>query len=195
LEDFMKRRLGPTERLYPMPTPLVVAGSGDRLGIMAVAWVAIAGSTPSSVVMSVRSTRHTLALIRETGEFTLNVPNVALAEAVDYCGIASGRNTDKFADTGLTPLASAVVATPIVEQCPLNLECRVMSEVPNGEYVLVIGEIVETHVDEDLVDDAGRLDVDRLDPLVYIPGNREYRGLGPKLADAFKIGRGVRPQE
>ena len=191
----MKRRLGPTERLYPMPSPLIVAGTGDRLGIMAVAWIAIAGSTPSSVVMAVRSTRHTLALIRETGEFTVNVPSVSLAEAVDYCGIVSGRNTDKFADTGLTAIPSAVVATPIVEQCPLNLECRVMSEVPNGEYVLVIGEIVETQVDEELVDDAGRIDVDALDPLVYIPANREYRGLGPKIANAFKIGRGVAPKE
>jgi flavin reductase (DIM6/NTAB) family NADH-FMN oxidoreductase RutF len=191
----MKRRLGPTERLYPMPTPLIVAGIGDRLGIMAVAWIAIAGSTPSSIVMAMRSTRHTLSLIRETGEFTVNVPSVSLAEAVDYCGIVSGRNTDKFADTGLTPVPSAVVATPIVEQCPLNFECRVMSEVPNGEYVLVIGEIVETHVDEELVDEAGRIDIDALDPLVYIPASREYRGLGPKVADAFKIGRAVAPKE
>ena len=191
----MKRRLGPTERLYPMPSPLIVGGSGDRIGVMAVAWVAIAGSTPSSIVMALRSTRHTLALIRETGEFTVNVPNVALAEAVDYCGIVSGRNTDKFADTGLTASPSAVVETPIVEECPLNFECRVMSEVPNGDYVLVIGEILETHVDEELVDDAGRIDVDALDPLVYIPGSREYRGLRGKVADAFKLGRGVVPKE
>ena len=85
--------------------------------------------------------------------------------------------------------------TPIVEQCPLNFECRVMSEVPNGDYVLVIGEILETHVDEELVDDAGRIDVDALDPLVYIPGSREYRGLRGKVADAFKLGRGVVPKE
>ena len=191
----MKRRLGPTERLYPMPTPLIVAGTGDRLGVMAVAWIAIAGSTPSSIVMAVRSNRHTLVLIRETGEFTVNVPNVALAEAVDYCGLVSGRNADKFADTGLTPIPSAVVATPIIEQCPLNFECRVMSEVPNGEYVLVIGEIVETQVDDGIVDEVGRIDVDALDPLVYIPGNREYRGLTGKVADAFKIGRAVAPKE
>ncbi len=191
----MKRRLGPTERLYPMPTPLVAGGSGDRIGVMAVAWIAIAGSTPSSVVMAIRSTRHTLALIRESGEFTVNVPSVKLAEAVDYCGIVSGRNTDKWEDTGLTPVPGSVVAAPIVAECPLNLECRVVQEIPNGEYVLVIGEIVETQADEDVLDDAGRVNVDALDPLVYIPSTREYRGLTPKVADAFKIGRGVAKPE
>jgi len=191
----MKLRLGPTERLYPMPTPLVVAGTGDKLGIMAVAWIAIAGSTPASVVMAIRKTRHTLALIRETGEFTVNVPSVALAEAVDYCGLVSGRSTDKFADTGLTPGHSHTVGTPVVEECALSFECRVMSEVPNGEYVLVIGEILETQVDEAIIDEAGRIDVDALDPLVYIPHTREYRGLGPKVADAFKIGKGVVPKQ
>jgi flavin reductase (DIM6/NTAB) family NADH-FMN oxidoreductase RutF len=187
----MKRRLGPTERLYPMPTPLVVGGTGDRISVMTVAWIAIAGSTPSSIVMAVRSTRHTLALIRESGEFTVNVASVALAEAVDYCGIVSGRNTDKFADTGLTPVAGAMVATPVIEECSLNLECRVVQEIPNGEYVLVIGEIVETQADEAILDDNGLISVDALDPIVYIPSTREYRGLTPKIADAFRIGRGV----
>jgi flavin reductase (DIM6/NTAB) family NADH-FMN oxidoreductase RutF len=187
----MKRSLGPTERLYPMPTPLIVGGSGDNVSVLPVAWVAIAGSTPSSIVMALRSTRHTLALIRATGEFTVNIPSVSLAEAVDYCGLVSGRTTDKFADTGLTTLPGTKVATPIVEQCPLNLECKVLSETPNGDYVLVIGEILETLADEAILTADGKIDVDLLDPLVYIPGTREYRGLGPKVADAFKIGRGV----
>ena len=187
----MKRSLGPTERLYPMPTPLVVGGSGSDVSVLPVAWIAIAGSTPSSIVMAVRSTRHTLSLIRASGEFTVNVPSVSLAEAVDYCGIVSGRATDKFADTGLTAVPATQVATPIIEQCPLNLECKVLSEVPNGDYVLVIGEIVETLADEAILTEDGKVDVDKLDPLVYIPGTREYRGLGPKVADAFKIGRGV----
>jgi flavin reductase (DIM6/NTAB) family NADH-FMN oxidoreductase RutF len=191
----MKRSLGPTERLYPMPTPLIVGGSGDKASLLPVAWIAIAGSTPSSIIMAVRATRHTLMLIRETGEFTVNVPSVSLAQVVDYCGLVSGRTTDKFADTGLTPLPGTKVATPIVEQCPLNLECRVMQEIPNGDYVLVIGEIVETQVDEELLDDKERIDVDKLDPLVYVPSTREYRGLTDKVADAFKIGRGVAPKE
>ena len=192
----MKRRLGPTERLYPMPTPLIVGGAGDRLGVMAVAWIAIAGSTPSSVVMAVRvDAPHARAHPRDRRVHRQHRRRVALAEAVDYCGIVSGRNADKFADTGLTPVPGAVVATPVIEQCPLNLECRVMQEVPNGDYVLVIGEIVETQADEAILDDKGRVDVDALDPLVYIPSTREYRGLTAKVADAFKIGRGVAERE
>jgi flavin reductase (DIM6/NTAB) family NADH-FMN oxidoreductase RutF len=187
----MKRSLGPTERLYPMPTPLVVGGSGSDVSVLPVAWIAIAGSTPSSIVMAVRATRHTLKLIRATGEFTVNVASVSLAQAVDYCGIVSGRTTDKFADTGLTAVPGSKIATPIVGQCPLNLECKVLSEVPNGDYVLIIGEIVETLADEAILTADGKVDVDLLDPLVYIPGTREYRRLGPKVADAFKIGRGI----
>jgi flavin reductase (DIM6/NTAB) family NADH-FMN oxidoreductase RutF len=189
----MKRSLGPTERLYPMPTPLIVGGSGDDASVLPVAWIAIAGSTPASIVMALRSTRHTLELIRTTGEFTVNIPSVSLAEAVDYCGLVSGRTTDKFADTGLTPVAGTKVSTPIVEQCPLNLECRVLSETPNGDYVLVLGEILETLADEAILTDDGKIDVDKLDPLIYIPATREYRGLGAKVGDAFKIGRGVVP--
>jgi flavin reductase (DIM6/NTAB) family NADH-FMN oxidoreductase RutF len=174
-----------------MPTPLIVGGKGTRLSVMPTSWIAIAGSTPSSVVIATRATRHTLALIRETGEFTVNVASVALAEAVDYCGLVSGRNTDKFEDTGLTAIPSAVVETPIIEECPLNLECRVLTEVPNGEYVLLIGEIVETQVDEAVLGDDDEIDVTKLDPLVYCPSSREYRGVTGKVADAFKIGHGV----
>lgn len=191
----MKRSLGPTERLYPMPTPLVVGGCGDELSLLPIAWIAIAGSTPSSIVMAIRESRETLRCIRQTGEFTVNVPNVALAEAVDYCGLVSGRTTDKFADTGLTQGTSNKVSVPIVEECPLNFECRVVSETPNGSYVLLVGEILDTQVDESVLTEDGQIDVDKLDPLVYIPGSREYRGLGPKVADAFKIGKAVTPKK
>jgi flavin reductase (DIM6/NTAB) family NADH-FMN oxidoreductase RutF len=186
----MKRRLGPSDRLFPMPVPLVVSGSGDELGVMAVAWIGIASATPPSVGMAIRNSRRTLELIRATREFTVNIPPVRLAEVVDYCGIVSGRKTDKFADTGLTPLPSAVVSTPILAECPYNMECRVTQELELGEYALVIGEVVETHVEEEAWDaEAARIDLDVLDPLAYCGGVREYRGLTPKVADAFVVGK------
>lgn len=187
----MKKRLGPSERLYPMPVPLVVGGHGDDLDVMAVAWANIASATPPTVAMAIRNTRHTLELIRQTGEFTVNIPSVALAAQVDYCGLVSGRSADKFAVAGLTPEPSAVVATPIIAECPYNMECRVTQEVLLGEYVLVIGEIVETHADEVVLDADDRVEMDALDPLVYCAGVREYRGLTPKVADAFSIGRAL----
>lgn len=187
----MKKRLGPVERLYPMPCPLVVGGTLEEADTLAVAWINVVASTPPTVAMGLRESRRTLELIRETGTFTVNLPTAEMAAAVDFCGITSGRTADKFAVAGLTLLPSALIDTPIIEQCPFNLECRVTEEVAVGAYRVVFGEIVEAHADEDvLVESEGTLvDMERLDPLVYIAGVREYRRLGEKVADAFSIGR------
>lgn len=191
----MKKRLGPSDRLYPMPCPLVVGGTAEVNDLLAVAWIGIGAGTPPSVAMALRDSRHTLELIRETGEFTVNIPPVSMAPEVDYCGITSGRSTNKWADTGLTPMPGAVVATPIIAECPYNMECRVTAMHDIGHYVLVVGEVVETHAEEGVLDETGeKVDVGLLDPLVYIAGSREYRGLGPVVAQAFSIGRTIGPR-
>jgi len=175
-----------------MPCPLVVGGTAEENDLLAVAWIGIGAGTPPSVAMALRDSRHTLEHIRETGEFTVNIPPVSMAPEVDYCGITSGRSTDKWADTGLTPMPGAVVATPIVAECPYNMECRVTAMHDIGHYVLVVGEVIETHADEHVLDETGeKVDVGLLDPLVYIAGSREYRGLGPVVAKAFSIGKSI----
>ncbi len=162
---------------------------------LAVAWIGIASGKPPSVSMALRKTRNTLELIRETGEFTVNIPTADQAPIVDYFGTTSGRDHDKFAETGWTPVASAIVSAPIIAECPYNLECRVTHELDIGEYALVVGEILETHAEESILDTTGdKVDVALLDPLVYIAGSREYRRLGDKVADAFSIGRTIRPE-
>ena len=192
----MKKRLGPSERLYPMPCPLVVGGTVEEADLLAVAWINVVASTPPSIAMGLRRTRRTLELIQMTGEFTVNVPSTSMAAVVDYCGLVSGRAHDKPAETGLTLAPAAVVSTPIVEECLYNLECRVTHEHAIGDYVLVVGEIVESHAEESILDESGeKVDVTALDPLVYIPGSREYRGLTPKLADAFSIGKSLTTQD
>ena len=190
----MKKRLGPLERLYPMPCVLVVGGTMELADTLAVAWINVVASTPPTIAMGLRKTRRTLELIRETGDFTVNVPDTALVAAVDYCGIASGRATDKFADAGLSLSASSLVTSPIIAECPYNLECRVTSETEVGEYVLVLGEIVESHAEERVLR-AGTdiVEMGALDPLTYIAGAREYRALGPKVADAYSVGKSFRP--
>ena len=192
----MKKRLGPTERLYPMPCPLVVGGTMQEADVLAVAWINVVSSTPPSVAMGLRNTRRTLELIRATGEFTVNIAPTSLATQVDFCGLVSGRKYDKFAQTGLTLAPAAVISTPLIAECPYNLECRVTNQTQVGEYTVVIGEIVETHAEESILDEAGeKVDVDALDPLVYIAGTREYRGLTPKIADAFSIGKALIPPQ
>jgi len=188
----VKKLLGPSERLYPMPCPLVVGGTAEEADMLAVAWINVVASTPPSIAMGLRRTRRTLELIRKTGEFTVNIPPSSMAAVVDYCGLVSGRAHDKAAEAGLTLVSGSAVGTPIVEECPYNLECRVTHEHEIGEYVLIVGEILESHAEESILDETGeKVDVGALDPLVYIAGSREYRGLTPKLADAFAIGKSL----
>lgn len=186
----MKKRLGPREQLYPMPAVLVVGGTMGEADAMAVAWIAIGGATPPTVMMALRRTRRTLELIHATGEFTVNTPRASQAAELDYFGITSGRSVDKFAESGLTLEPGSVVSTPIIVECPHNLECRVTREIEVGEYVIVMGEILETHAEESILDDTGdKPAIEGFDPLVYIPGMREYRRLGEKVADAYSIGK------
>jgi flavin reductase (DIM6/NTAB) family NADH-FMN oxidoreductase RutF len=179
-----------------MPCPLVVGGTAEQSNLMAVAWINIGSGTPPSVVMALRDTRHTLGYIKRTGEFTVNIAPTRLAREVDYCGITSGKTVDKWAATGLTPIPGTVLSTPMVAECPYNMECRVSSMHEIGHYMLVIGEVIEVHADTDVLDATGeKVDVDLLDPLVYIAGSREYRGLGPVKASAYSIGRDLLGEE
>jgi flavin reductase (DIM6/NTAB) family NADH-FMN oxidoreductase RutF len=185
----MKKRFGVQSWLYPMPATLVAAAHEGKQGLLAVAWIGICSGTPPTVAAALRATRATFELIEASGEFTVNVPSVGMEAAYDLCGIVSGRSVDKFAAAGLTPVPGSVVAAPLVGECPFNLECRVTAIHEMGEYRLVLGEIVETHADESILDVEGKgVDVGKLDPLVYIPGAREYRGLSGKVADAYTVG-------
>jgi len=188
----MKTRLGPLERLFPMPAVLVVGGTAEEPGILAVAWINVVSSTPPTLVMGIRNSRNTWPLIARTGEFTVNVPDTSMAAVVDFCGTTTGRTTDKLASTGLTLEPGAVVATPIIAECPYNLECRIVEETTAGHYLIVIAEIVEAHADERVLREGTNIvEMGALDPLVYCAGVREYWSLGAKVADAYSVGKQI----
>lgn len=184
----MRKRLSAKPLLFPMPTPLVAAEHEGERGLLTVAWIGMASGTPPTIGMAVRSSRNTLRLIEASGEFTVNIPRVGMEAEVDFCGMVSGAGIDKFVAAGLTPLPASVVSAPLVAECPFNLECRVVGVHEMGEYRLVLGEIVETHADEDVLTAGGKVDIGLLDPLLYVPGTQEYRGVGPKVADAYTVG-------
>lgn len=189
----MKKRIGVVDRLFPMPCTLVVGGTMEQADMLTVAWINVISSTPPTIAMGLRDSRRTLDLIRTNNTFTVNVPRTDMAAAVDFCGLTSGRTIDKIAATGLTLAPSAVVETPLIAECPYNIECRVTDEVVVGSYRVILGEILETHADEEVLAqaDGDIVDIDALDPLVYIAGAREYRGVGPKVADAYSVGKAL----
>lgn len=187
-----KRRLGPSDRLYPMPAVLVCGGTMDEADACTVAWTGICATNPPRIAIALRESRHTLSLVRRSGTLTVNTPRASDAAVADYFGTTPGRDVDKWAASGWTLEPSAVVEAPRIAQCPYQLECRVTHEIELGSHVLLIAEVVEAHADESVLDATGeKADVALLDPLVYIAGSREYRRLGEKVADAYSVGRTI----
>ena len=189
----VKVRLGPTDNFFPIPAALVVSGTWERANVVTVAWTGIMSSDPPVIAISLKTTRYSVEHIRDSNEFTVNIPSAPLFKEVDYCGMVSGRVRDKASDLNLVYLKGAVVGTPIIEQCPFNIECKVRSEVQLGQWVVFFGEIVETHVDGDKIDlSSMKIDVARVNPLAYCATVREYWELGRKLGDGFHAGEELR---
>ena len=187
----LKKQLGPSDAIFPVPASLVVSGVEDDANIITIAWIGIASSTPPTIGISVKNTRHSLGLIRKTGEFTVNMPTASIFKKVDYCGITTGRKRKKFEDTGFTPLESLKIKPPIIKECPYNMECKVTHEIVIGDYALILGEILETHIDKDKADASNRagIDMSKLNPLVYCARAREYWAMGSLLGYGFKAGK------
>jgi len=188
----MKKQLGPSDRLYPMPCPLICSGTMETADACTVAWIGICCGSPPQVALGLRKNRRTLELVRETGTFTVNTPRATDAVYADFFGTVSGHDRDKFAESGWTLVPSAEVSSPMIAECPWVLECRVVHELDVGTHILLVGEVVESHAEEDILDETGtKVDVAKLDPLVYIAGSREYRRVGEKVADAYTIGKQI----
>jgi flavin reductase (DIM6/NTAB) family NADH-FMN oxidoreductase RutF len=191
---FMKKQLGPSDAFFPVPAALIVSGVNENANIITLAWVGIASSTPPTIGISIRKPRYSLELIRETNEFSVNFPSAAIFKEVDYCGITTGGKRNKFKDTGLTPIESKKIKPPIIKECPYNAECKVSQEIIIGEYAHILGEVLESHVDEDKADDSKRagFDMAKINPLVYFAEAREYWTVGEMLGYGFDVGKEIK---
>jgi flavin reductase (DIM6/NTAB) family NADH-FMN oxidoreductase RutF len=169
----------PFVALRPVPVVLVSCGHGERANIITIAWTGILCSKPPQVGIGVRPDRHSHGLIQEMGEFVVNVPGEGLLEEVEYCGFVSGRDAAKFATRGLTPTPGSAMRTPIIAECPINLECRLVHTLPLGSHDLFVGEVAAVQVSEEVLDERGRVDNDRLKPILFT--GDEYWGLGSSL--------------
>jgi flavin reductase (DIM6/NTAB) family NADH-FMN oxidoreductase RutF len=192
-EGEMKKSLGAKTILYP--TPIMLVGTYDASGrpnIMTAAWGGICCSSPPCVAVSLRKATYTYGNIVQQGGFTLSIPSDQYAVQADYCGMVSGKKADKFAETGLTPVRSALVNAPYIEELPLVLECKLVHQIELGLHTLFVGEILDVKANEDVLDDKGVPDVEKLRPFFYAPEANAYYGTGKRLGDAFSIGQAVR---
>jgi flavin reductase (DIM6/NTAB) family NADH-FMN oxidoreductase RutF len=153
--------------LRPVPVVLVSCGHGEQANIITIAWTGILCSNPPQVGIGVQPSRHSHGLIRETGEFVVNIPGEGLLDEVEYCGFVSGRDADKFAARGMTPIPGSAVQTPIIAECAISLECRLVHTLPLGSHDLFVGEVVAVQLSEDVLDDRGRVDNEKLKPILF----------------------------
>ncbi len=166
--------------LSPVPAVMVTTiGNEGRPNILTISWTGIVCSEPPMLSISVRPERHSFKLLRETGEFVVNIPDRRIVKETDYCGVVSGRDCDKFHETGLTSGRSATIKAPIINECPINIECRVDREIELGSHNLFIAHITNVQISEHLIDGQGRLQVEKAALVGYAHGN--YYQLGKQL--------------
>ncbi len=178
--NVLKQTWKPGNMLYPLPAVMVSVtdGKGED-DIITVAWTGTVCTNPPMVYISVRPERYSYHMIKETGEFVINLTTEKLAFATDYCGVRSGRDTDKFKDTGLTREKADHVKAPMIKESPVSIECRVREVKELGSHHMFLADVLAVHADEAYMDEKNRFDLNMAGPLVYSHG--EYLGTGKKI--------------
>lgn len=161
----------PGNMLYPLPVVMVSLADRDgRYNIITIAWAGTVCTNPPMVSISVRPERYSAPILKETGEFVINLTTRELAFATDYCGVKSGCDTDKFREMGLTPLPGKNVKAPLIGESPVNLECVVRQVMPLGSHDMYLAEVVAVHADEKYMDENQKFHLDQAEPIVYSHG-------------------------
>lgn len=181
----------PGNLLYPLPAVMVSCQRpGERPNIITVAWAGTTCSSPAMVSISIRPERYSYGIIKETGEFVINLVNRELTYATDFCGVRSGRDVDKFKEMNLTPVPSETVSAPSIKESPVNIQCRVTQIIPLGSHDLFLAEVTGITVDQDYMDEKGKFHLNSTGLVAYSHG--EYFLLGEKLG---KFGYSVQKRD
>jgi flavin reductase (DIM6/NTAB) family NADH-FMN oxidoreductase RutF len=177
----MKREINPTTAIVPCPVVLLSVLGPQKPNIITLSWAANVCSNPPTIVVGIRPERYSHGLVKEAGEFVLNIPSTDLFEGVVFAGTKSGRDHDKFSDCGFTPEPASKVSAPMIKECPINIECKVRSIVSLGAHDLFISDVLTVHIDESVLSEKGRFDASKTELFTYLPLNGQYWTLGNKL--------------
>jgi len=186
----MKKSFGAKTLIFPAPVWCV--GSYDLKGnpnVMTIAWGGICCSRPPCVTISLRKATYTYGNIIEKQAYTLSVPSETYAKEADYFGMVSGRDVDKFKIAGLSPVKSELVDAPYVGEFPMVLECRVIHVYEIGLHTQFIGEVLDVKIEDALLNEAGKPDIQNIRPVVFSPDVGQYHGVGNVIGKAFDIGK------
>jgi flavin reductase (DIM6/NTAB) family NADH-FMN oxidoreductase RutF len=180
--------MGPTTLVLPTPAFLIGADVDGKPNFMAVAWSGIVNSDPPMISVAIRPARHTRRGIIQNSTFSVNIPSADLTRETDYCGIRSGSKVDKVAVCQFKVFYGKLGTAPLIEQCPVNLECRVVHTMELGSHTLFIGQVEETHLSANCLTD-GKPDIDKISPIIYAPEPfRQYLAFGQVTGKGFQAG-------
>jgi flavin reductase (DIM6/NTAB) family NADH-FMN oxidoreductase RutF len=182
----MKQSLG--ARTLAVPTPVWLIGSynsQNKPNLMTAAWGGICCSRPPCLQVSLRSATYSHGNIKNRKAFTINIPSDEYWREADYVGIASGKDTDKIADTRFTVTKSELIDAPLIEECGLVIECKLKETIELGLHTMYVGEIVDVKADDSVLSE-GKLDIKKIRPIIYSPGESGYFSIGEKISDAFR---------
>lgn len=169
----------PGTMLYPVPPAMISCGTTEHPNVMTAAWTGIINSEPPMTYVSIRPSRYSHGIIKESGEFVINLPTLSMVTAADFCGVKSGRDTDKFKETELTPLPSSQVKAPQIAESPVSIECKVKEIRSFGSHDMFLAEIVAVNVDDKYIDSEGKFWIEKTGLLAFAHGH--YFTLGRNL--------------
>ena len=189
-----KQSWKPGNMLYPLPVVLVSAADEEgNTNVLTVAWAGTVCSDPPMVSVSIRPERYSYRMIKETGEFVINLTTEELAYATDYCGVVSGRDADKFKNMHLTPVKGDVVKAPLIKESPVNIECIVKDIKSLGSHDMFIAQVAAVHVDEKYMDTKNKFHLEDAHPIVYSHGI--YMSLGKMIGTfGYSVRKGPNPR-
>ena len=165
--------------LAPVPPALVTVGTMEQANVLTIGWTGILNTIPPKTYISVRKERHSYQMLMDTREFVINLPSANLVKAVDFCGVRSGKDLNKFKEMNLNPANSPNVSAPLISECPLHLECKVTDTVDLGSHTMFLADIVGCVVAEECINQDGKLEIEKCNLLAYAHGT--YFSLGKQL--------------
>lgn len=171
----------PTSILSPVPPALVTCGDMENSNILTIAWTGTINTIPPITYISVRPSRFSYSMIKNSGEFVINLPPTRIVKEVDFCGIYSGAKYDKFKKLNLTKQKASKVLVPLIKECPINIECKVIEVKSYGSHDMFIAEVLAVNVDTSCIDASGKFDIGKCNLLAFAHG--EYKELGKTLAN------------
>ncbi len=190
-----KQEWKPGNMIYPLPAVMVTVGNEEESNIITVGWTGTVCTNPAMAYISVRPERYSHKFLLETKEFVINLTTEALVKETDYCGVKSGRDVDKWKEMNLTKGASKKLKyTPIIEECPVNIECEVVEVKQLGSHDMFLAKVVSVQVSEEYMNANGKFELNKSDLLVYSHG--EYLGVGDSLGTfGYSIKKPVNPKK